>query len=111
MDYNYLVPANSKKQTLLFGIFDKTDIPIVVAGIILTLPMLFLMPIGKLWGLVVALLPIMVAVFLVFPVPNYHNVRILLKEIYRFYFVKRRKYVWRGWCYKYEQSDDEQWSS
>ena len=106
MDYNYLVPANSKKQTLILGILDKKDIPILVVGVILTAPLLVLLPLNKIWGLVVALIPMMVAVFLVFPIPNYHNVRTFIREMYRFYFVRRRKYVWRGWCYKYEQSDE-----
>ena len=107
MDYNYLVPANSKKQTLLFGFLDKPDIPFLVVGGVITLILLLVLPnVGTLLGVIIGILPIAVAAFLVFPIPNYHNVRTFIKEMYKFYFVRRRKYVWRGWCYKYEQSDE-----
>ena len=106
MDYNYLVPANSKKQNLILGIFTKLDLLIVIIGA--TISFIFLLTIGaaKAWQLIVSILPLAVAAFLVFPMPNYHNVRVFFREMYRFYFINRRKYVWRGWCYKYEQSDE-----
>ena len=108
MDYNYLVPANSKKQGLIFGLFTPVDLIILGIGIVISF-MLFLLPfipLDKIWGMIVAILPAFIAAFLVFPIPNYHNSRIFIREMYRFYFVNRRKYVWRGWCYKYEQSDE-----
>ena len=108
MDYNYLVPANSKKQTLLFGFLDKPDIPILITGIVSSVILLLLLNnTGSFIGVIIDILPLAICSFLVFPMPNYHNVRIFLREMYRFYFVKRRKYVWRGWCYKYEQSDEQ----
>ena len=108
MNYNYLVPANSKKQTLIFGIFDHSDIPILVTGIVTSVILLLLLNnTGSFIGVIIDILPIAIAAFLVFPIPNYHNTRIFIREMYRFYFVKRRKYVWRGWCYKYEQSDEQ----
>lgn len=106
MDYNYLVPANSKKQTLILGIFSPTDVPIIVVGIVVTVILLLAVGVEKFWMLIVDILPVAIAAFLVFPMPNYHNVRTFIKEMYKFYFVNRRKYVWRGWCYKYEQSDE-----
>ena len=106
MNYNYLVPANSKKQTLFLGFLGPTDIPILIVGIAVTAILLVLLPLSKLWAVAVAVFPALLAAFLVFPIPNYHNTRIFIREMYRFYFVKRRKYVWRGWCYKYEQSDE-----
>ena len=39
MDYNYLVPANSKKQGLIFGIFKKIDLIIVIVGICASFPL------------------------------------------------------------------------
>ena len=108
MDYNYLVPANSKKQGLIFGLFTFVDLIILSIGVVISF-MLFMLPFIKLdniIGIVIAILPAFVAAFLVFPIPNYHNARIFVREMYRFYFVNRRKYVWRGWCYKYEQSDE-----
>ena len=106
MNYNYLVPANSKKQTLMFGFLGPTDIPILVVGIVMTIILLVIVGTSTFISLVITVLPVCISAFLVFPVPNYHNVRILIREMYRFYFVRRRKYVWRGWCYKYEQSDE-----
>ena len=107
MNYNYLVPANSKKQTLMFGFLGPTDVPILVVGIVATIILLLVVGTSSMLTLVITILPIAIAAFLVFPVPNYHNVRVLIREMYRFYFVRRRKYVWRGWCYKYEQSDEQ----
>ena len=105
MDYNYLVPANSKKQGLLFGFLDKLDLIILITGITISFILLMIFPVDELWGVVITILPLGAAGFLIFPIANYHNTRVFIREMYRFYFVKRRKYVWRGWCYKYEQSD------
>ena len=68
--------------------------------------MLMIFPVTQLWAVIVTLIPIVTAGFLVFPIPNYHNVRTLIGEVYNYYFVNRRKYIWRGWCYTYEQSDE-----
>ena len=112
MNYNYLVPANTKKQGLIFGLLNKVDFIILAVGVGLSFG-IFLLPNTVLdksgfLGAMIAIAPAFIAVFLIFPIPNYHNTRTLLREIYRFYFVHRRKYIWRGWCYQYEQSDDEQ---
>ena len=107
MDYNYLVPANSKKQGLIFGFLMPIDLIILAVG--LTISFIFFIIFGAstfIRGLFV-IIPAFVSAFLVFPIPNYHNSRIFIREMYRFYFVNRRKYVWRGWCYQYEQSDDK----
>ncbi len=110
MDYNYLVPANSKKQGLIFGLLNTVDLIILLVGVGLSF-VLFLLPFidkSKFGGAMLSVAPALIAAFLIFPIPNYHNSRIFIREMYRFYFVHRRKYIWRGWCYKYEQSDDEQ---
>ncbi len=110
MNYNYLVPANSKKQGLIFGLLNKIDFIILIVGVGLSF-VLFLLPFidkSSFFGVIVAIAPAFIAAFLIFPIPNYHNTRTFVKEMYRFYFVHRRKYIWRGWCYQYEQSDDEQ---
>ena len=107
MDYNYLVPANSKKQTQFLGFLGPTDIPILIVGIVLTIILLLVVGVETFWMLIIDILPVAICAFLVFPMPNYHNVRVFIREMYRFYFVKRRKYVLRGWCYKYEQSDEQ----
>lgn len=104
-EYTYLVPANSKKQNLIFGFLLPLDLGIFCVGTVISFILLAMLPVTEIWGVVVTLLPILTAAFLVFPIPNYHNTRVLLSEIYSFYFVRRRKYVWRGWCYTYEQPD------
>lgn len=105
-EYTYLVPANSKKQTLIFGFMLKTDLIIISISIAITMMLLFILPAGKLWGVILILLPVFIGGLLIFPVASYHNVRVFIGEIYKFHFVNRKKYVWRGWCYSYEQSDE-----
>ena len=106
MNQEYLVPANSKKQTLIFGFLTPTDLIIACVGLGVTFMLLLVLPVTQIWGVIVILLPLIIAAFLVFPIPNYINTRIFLKELYNFYFKNRRKYIWRGWCYQYEQSDE-----
>ncbi|MBQ6546983.1 MAG: hypothetical protein IJL74_03185 [Bacilli bacterium] len=108
MDYNYLVPANSKKQSLIFGFLTPTDAIIAAVGIGISFLLFAIFHSASFFISLLIILPAFVSGFLVFPIPNYHNARIFFREMYRFYFVNRRKYVWRGWCYKYEQSNDEQ---
>ena len=107
MNYNYLVPANSKKQSLIFGFLAPTDGIIAIVGIGLSFLLLAILHTSSLFMSILIMLPALISGFLIFPIPNYHNARIFIREMYRFYFVNRRKYVWRGWCYKYEQSDNE----
>ena len=64
-------------------------------------------PITTLGIAFLCLLPILIGGFLVFPIPNYHNSLNLIMIVFRYYFKDIRKYYWRGWCYQYEQSDDE----
>ncbi len=105
IDQTYLVPANSKRSALIFGFFKKTDLIIFSVGTVVSFVLLMILPVTEMWAVIVTLLPIVTAGALVFPIPNYHNVRTLLIEILN-YYKNRRKYVWRGWCYKYEQSDE-----
>lgn len=107
MDYNYLVPANSKKQGLIFGFLLPIDLGILVTGLTLSFVAFILFGVTTLLAGILVILPSFLAALLVFPIPNYHNSRIFIREMYKFYFVNRRKYIWRGWCYQYEQSDDE----
>ncbi len=105
-DYTYLVPANSKKQSLIFGFMYLTDLIIAGIGLAITLMLLFILSATELWGVIVIILPTFIAGLLVFPVASYHNVRVFIGEIWKFHFVNRKKYIWRGWCYKYEQQDE-----
>lgn len=99
----YLIPANTKKGQLIFGLFKPIDLGIFVTGVLVTFILLLLFVNLNLetWASILAVVPAIIAVFLVFPIPNYHNVRVLLGEIINFYS-NNRNYKWRGWCAKYE---------
>lgn len=46
---------------------------------------------------VIAIIPGALGTLLVFPIPNYHNVRTVIKNAWIFY-TSRQKYIWKGWC-------------
>ena len=94
----FLIPANSKKSMLIFGLFRPLDLIIFGVGVGLTLIMLPILPIDELVYAVIALLPALIAGFLVFPIPNYHNVRTVIMSVWYFY-TERRVYYWKGWCF------------
>ena len=94
----FLIPANSKKSMLIFGLFNTVDLIMFGTGVGLTLIMLPILPINQLLYAVIALAPALVTGFLVFPVPNYHNVRTIIKSLWEFY-TGRRIYYWKGWCF------------
>jgi len=99
VDDLFLVPANSKKGTLIFGLFLKVDLIIMGVGVATTFLLLLIFGAPGLWLSILFLLPSLIAAMLVFPMPNYHNVRTFLGEMIEFYS-GLRKYIWKGWCYK-----------
>lgn len=101
----YLIPANSKKGTLIFNVFRPFDLMLFGCGIVVTLLLLAIVPSTNIIAVTIALLPVIMCGLLVFPMPNYHNVLCALCSIYRFY-TERRRYVWKGWCF-YEQFKDD----
>jgi hypothetical protein len=56
---------------------------------------------SNLQALILCLLPGLIGVALVIPIPNYHNVYTVLKELIEFFY-NRRNYKWEGWCCKDE---------
>ena len=102
----YFIPANTKRGQLMFNIFKPIDLAIAIIGVSMTIILLILVNQIKdaSWVFsVLATLPGLTAVALVFPIPNYHNVRVLLGEIKDFYN-NPRNYKWRGWCSLYEST-------
>lgn len=93
----YLIPANSKKSMLYFGLFNKFDLILFGTGIGISLILLMILPVEELLYAILALLPGIVTGILVVPVPNYHNVRTIIRLAYEFY-TTRQQYVWKGWC-------------
>ena len=88
-----LIPANTKKATLILGMFRLyPDVVIAASGTIGTIIILVIL---------IALMPMLICVLLVFPIPNYHNTLCAIQSILDFY-QGRRKYIWRGWCLVHE---------
>ena len=96
----YLIPANANRGKLIFGFFRKIDIIIFGIGVSITLLLLLIFQnqLGTFWVAIGVLSPALITGFLVLPVPNQHNILVVLTNIYKFFFVDRRRYVWRGWC-------------
>ena len=107
MKNQYLIPANTKKGELWFGIFMPIDLVIFLVGIGITLLILVIMSsmsVGNNLITIFALVPALTTVMLCFPFPNYHNIRTAIGELIAFY-TNRQKYRWRGWCTSYEFKD------
>ena len=98
---NYLIPANAKKGTLIFGMFTKFDLVLFGIGILVSVLLLISISPETLKAAIICLLPLFISAFLVVPIPNYHNVLTLIKEMIDFFY-GRRNYKWDGWCYKNE---------
>ena len=94
---NYLIPANTKRSMLIFGLFTKFDLILFGTGIGLTLLLLIILPIEEITFAIIALLPALTTGFLVMPVPNYYNMRTLIASAISFY-TNQRKFKWKGWC-------------
>lgn len=105
MNNEYLIPANSKKSMLYLNLFNKVDLIIFGSGIAATL-ILILLNIGttSLRDIIIILLPVLVCSFLVIPLPNVHNVRTFIKNVYLFY-TNPRTYYWKGWSLEYVKDD------
>ena len=100
---SYLIPANSKKGLLKFSVFNTQDLIIFGVGLGISFLCLMFLPTQNFWIAVLSVSPGLLAGFLVFPVPNYHNVRTVIKNAWIFY-TTRQKYIWKGWCVKNEEA-------
>ena len=102
-EYNqYLIAANTKNGQLIFGMFKWVDVIILGSGIITSLLLFVIFQPSQLLLTIIILLPLLVCGTLVIPIPNYHNVLCILKNIYNFYFVDDNRLRWKGWCAKDE---------
>ena len=101
-----LVPANTKKSLLIFGMLRPIDAIILGTGVGISITLLLILnSAGTLW-LLLACVPMAIALILVLPIPNYHNTLVALQSIMRF-FNERRNYIWKGWCVYNEFKDDK----
>ncbi len=106
----FLIPANSKKSMLIFGMFTIFDLILFGSGIAATLILLMILDLDQLLPTIIALSPAVITGFLVLPVPNYHNILTVLRSIKEFY-TTRQRFVWKGWCVmdgKYDEPNKKQ---
>jgi len=101
----YLVPANSKKGTLILNMFRPFDLIMLCVGAAITLVSLMIVSSSNTIMIILSCLPIGITGLLVVPIPNYHNVLCAIQSIFKF-FLERRNYVWKGWCF-YEKYGKE----
>jgi len=102
VEESYLIPANSKKSSLILGFFTKMDLAIFSSGVALSILLLMLAGTQKFIVMVLLMLPALVSAFLVLPVPYYHNMRQLLTNIFTF-LLNRKRYYWKGWCVSHDE--------
>ena len=103
----FLIPANAKKGTLIFNIFRPFDLILFCSGAFVSLILLTVISTTNIIAVLLALMPGFICCLLVFPIPNYHNTLCALISIYNFY-TKRRKYVWKGWCFNEQFTRDDE---
>ena len=93
----YLIPANSNSGKLIFNIFTKFDLILASSGAVVTILLLLIVKVHSFTTLLILLLPLLICAALVVPIPHYHNVYVVIKELIEFFY-KRRNYKWEGWC-------------
>lgn len=106
MNGNYLIPANTKRGQLIFGLFREIDLIIFGVGVTISFILMLILPLENTVMAVIAVAPALVCSLLVAPVPYYHNVMMFLVDLYTF-LTERQKFVWKGWCFTYGESKTE----
>lgn len=106
MNNSYLIPANSKKSMLIFGMFNTSDLILFLVGLGTSFLMMMFLPVTNFWVAIMVLGPVGIATFLVFPIPNYHNIRTVIANAWNFY-TTRQKYIWKGWCFENGEGNKE----
>lgn len=102
----YLVPANTKKATLIFNMLRPIDAMILGVGISISVIALLIFNNAGTVITILCCIPMLVSLILVLPIPNYHNTLVAIQSIYR-YFNQRRNYIWKGWCVYDEYKDNK----
>jgi hypothetical protein len=106
MNNTYLIPANSKKSMMIFGMFYPFDLILFGTGIAITLLLLMVLPLDTLLISIIAISPGLITGLLVFPIPNYHNTLTVIIDVWNF-LTTRQKFIWKGWCVTNDKSDKE----
>lgn len=104
MNGRFLIPANSKKSMLIFGLFKPNEL--IMFGVCLGITILGLisLPTGNTIVAILTLMPALIGGFLVMPVPHYHNVLTVIQSALTF-FNTRQKFIWKGWCFLHESDE------
>ncbi len=102
---SYLIPANSKKSLLFFGLFNKFDMIFFGIGIAITVVCIMILPIADIKVALISIAPVTVTGLLVFPVPYYHNVMTAIRSMWEFY-TTRQRFIWKGWCVREKIEED-----
>jgi len=97
----YIIPANSNNGKLIFSLFTRFDLVLLLTGFGISVGSILLFSPYTIQGLLISLLPLIITAALVIPIPNYHNVYTVIKEVIEFFY-NRRNYKWEGWCSKDE---------
>lgn len=105
-DYGYLIPANTKKSTLILGILRPVDALILGGGVAISIGLLFAFSNAGTILMIVGCIPMVIGLVLVLPIPHYHNTLVALQSIMRFYN-EQRNYKWKGWCIYNEFKDNK----
>ena len=100
----FIIPANPKSGKLIFNIFRPFDLILSSAGLVTSIILILIVAPKTLLGIIMCLIPGLVCGFLVVPIPNYHNVLVVIQEAIRF-FSNRRNYKWEGWSVKKDESE------
>ncbi len=100
----FIIPANPKSGKLIFNIFRPFDLILSSAGLLTSVLIILIAAPSTLLGVVICLAPAIICGFLVIPIPNYHNVLVVIQETIRF-FSNRRNYKWEGWSVKKDESE------
>lgn len=103
----FLIPANTKKSMLIFGVFTTFDLILFSVGIVVTILLLLIVSPSSLLTACIDLAPAVICSFLVLPIPNYHNIRVVIQEVYKFY-TTRQRFIWKGWCVRDEYGESKQ---
>ena len=97
MNNLFIIPANSKNGKLIFSLFTRFDLILVSSGFIVSLLSLLIFGPSNFEAIIICLLPALICAMLVIPIPHYHNVFVVLKDLVEFFY-ERRNYKWEGWC-------------
>ena len=91
---------------LILGLFNVTDLIIFGTGIVVSFVLMLSITTNDVKTAAMILSPALVCTFLIVPLPNQHNVRTFIKNVYT-YYTNNRVYYWKGWCNSYGKTDDK----